>query len=63
MFDPQIFVETKILSKLRTYYYVESISSKMSTHFFAPSKVASWNQHLEKKIIENIRSHSVSKGF
>ena len=35
----------------------------MSNHFFAPSKVAKWNQHLEKKIIENIRSHSVSKGF
>ena len=35
----------------------------MSNHFLAPSKVAKWNQHLEKKIIENIRSHSVSKGF
>ena len=38
----------------------------MSNLFFAPSKVdtvAKWNQYLEKKIIENIRSHSVSKGL
>ena len=35
----------------------------MSNHFFAPSKVAKCNQQLEKKIVENIRSHSVSKGF